>query len=188
MEIKEEDYQKAVAVVRKSLSGSVSNIQRKLYWGYCRAASAVDRMQNEFIVSPISASGRREVYPEEMHELWKELQAVKQQATPEGFVLVDKKHTEDWYLDDHEGMWWDQDGIDNSLCDLDPGQVQAVEHKEYLITESNTLYAAKVWDDLNDQVGYWEFFKTKEEAEKVASYCKAKFKGESVEAQEQSHD
>lgn len=119
----------------------------------------------------------------QMWDLW---QAAK--ATPEGFVLVDKKHTEDWYLDDQEGMWWDQDGIDNSLCDLDPGQVQAVEHKEYLITESNTLYAAKVWDDLNDQVGYWEFFKAKEEAEKVASYCKAKFKGESVEAQEQSHD
>lgn len=91
MEIKEEDYQKAVAVVRKSLSGSVSNIQRKLYWGYCRAASAVDRMQNEFIVSPMSASGRREVYPEEMHELWKELQEAKNQATPEGFVLVPKE-------------------------------------------------------------------------------------------------
>lgn len=112
----------------------------------------------------------------------------KQQATPEGFVLVDKKHTEDWYLDDHEGMWWDQDGIDNSLCDLDPGQVQAVEHKEYLITESDTLYATKVWDESNDQVGFWEFFKTKEEAEKVAAYCKAKFKGDLVEAQEQSHD
>ncbi|UOH19858.1 hypothetical protein [Acinetobacter sp. NyZ410] len=119
---------------------------------------------------------------------WKVWLAAKQQATPEGFVFVDKKHTEDWYLDDHEGMWWDQDGIDNSLCDLDPGQVQAVEHKEYLITESNTLYAAKVWDESNDQVGYWEFFKTKDEAEKVAAYCKAKFKGDLVEAQEQSHD
>ncbi|MFW1967307.1 hypothetical protein ACG95P_09585 [Acinetobacter guillouiae] len=104
-------------------------------------------------------------------------------ATPEGFVLVDKKHTEDWYLDDHEGMWWDQDGIDNSLCDLDPGQVQAVEHKEYLITESDTLYATKVWDESNDQVGFWEFFKTKEEAEKVAAHCKAM-----IEAQEQSHE
>lgn len=106
----------------------------------------------------------------------------------EGFVFVDKKQTEDWYLDDHEGMWWEHDGIDNSLCDLDPGEVQAVEHKEYLITESNSLYATKVWDDLNDQVGFWEFFKTKEEANKAASYCKAKFKGESVETQEQSHD
>ncbi|MEJ5137767.1 MULTISPECIES: hypothetical protein [Acinetobacter] len=110
-------------------------------------------------------------------------QAIKTKATPEGFVLVDKKHTEDWYLDDHEGMWWDQDGIDNSLCDLDPGQVQAVEHKEYLITESNTLYATKVWDESDDQVGFWEFFKTKDEAEKAAAHCKAM-----IEAQEQSHD
>ena len=83
MDILEEDYQKAVAVVRKCLSGSVSNLQRKLYWGYGRAASAIDRMQDEFIVSPMSASGRRDVYPEEIHELWKELQAAKAQAVPE---------------------------------------------------------------------------------------------------------
>lgn len=83
MDISEEDYQKAVVVVRKCLSGSVSNLQRKLYWGYGRAASAIDRMQDEFIVSPMSASGRRDVYPEETHELWKELQAAKAQAVPE---------------------------------------------------------------------------------------------------------
>ena len=94
MDISEEDYQKAVAVVRKCLSGSVSNLQRKLYWGYGRAASAIDRMQDEFIVSPMSASGRRDVYPEEIHELWKELQAAKAQAVPEGFVLVPKEPTE----------------------------------------------------------------------------------------------
>lgn len=92
MDISEEDYQKAVAVVRKCLSGSVSNLQRKLYWGYGRAASAIDRMQDEFIVSPMSASGRRDVYPEETHELWKELQAAKAQAVPEGYVLVKKVH------------------------------------------------------------------------------------------------
>ena len=105
MEIKEEDYQKAVAVVRKSLSGSVSNIQRKLYWGYCRAASAVDRMQNEFIVSPMSVSGRREVYPEGMHELWKELQEAKNQATPEGFVLVPKESLK-------VALYWMDENID----------------------------------------------------------------------------
>lgn len=92
MDISEEDYQKAVAVVRKCLSGSVSNLQRKLYWGYGRAASAIDRMQDEFIVSPMSAFGRRDVYPEETHELWKELQAAKAQAVPEGYVLVKKVH------------------------------------------------------------------------------------------------
>ena len=107
---------------------------------------------------------------------------------PEGFVLVEKKNTEDWYLDDFEGMYWDHDGIDGSLCELDIGQVQAVEHKEYLITESNTLYATKTWDDANDQVDYWQFFKTKEEAEKAAAYCKTKFNDEPIEAQEQSND
>ena len=112
----------------------------------------------------------------------------KAQAVPEGFVLVEKKNTEDWYLDDSEGMYWDHDGIDGSLCELDIGQVQAVEHKEYLITESNTLYATKTWDDANDQVDCWQFFKTQEEAEKAAAYCKAKFNDEPVEAQEQSND
>lgn len=96
MDILEEDYQKAVAVVRKCLSGSVSNLQRKLYWGYGRAASAIDRMQDEFIVSPMSASGRRDVYPEEIHELWKELQAAKAQAVPEGFVLVSAEQMSQW--------------------------------------------------------------------------------------------
>ena len=105
----------------------------------------------------------------------------KAQAVPEGFVLVEKKNTEDWYLDDCEGMWWDHDGIDGSLCELDIGEVQAVEHKEYLITENNTLYATRVWDDANDQVDCWQFFKTKEEAEKAAAYCKAKFYEEARE-------
>ena len=112
-------------------------------------------------------------------------QAAKAQAVPEGFVLVEKKNTEDWYLDDCEGMWWDHDGIDGSLCELDIGEVQAVEHKEYLITENNTLYATRVWDDANDQVDCWQFFKTKEEAEKAAAYCKAKFY---EEAQEPAND
>ena len=107
---------------------------------------------------------------------------------PEGFVLVEKKNTEDWYLDDFEGMYWDHDGIDGSLCELDIGQVQAVEHKEYLITESNTLYATKTWDDANDQVDCWQFFKIQEEAEKAAAYCKTKFNDEPIEAQEQSND
>ena len=53
------------------------------------------------------------------------------------------------------------------------GEVTAIEHKEYLITESDTLYAAIVWDDSNDQVGFWGFFKTEEEAEKAAAHCKA---------------
>ena len=53
------------------------------------------------------------------------------------------------------------------------GEVTAIEHKEYLITLSDTLYAAIVWDSENDQVGIWEFFETEEEAEKAAAHCKA---------------
>ena len=89
MDISEENYQKAIAVVRDTSSGSVSNLQRKLYWGYCRAAAAIERMQKEFIVGPMSPSGRRDVYPCDIHQLWKELQAA--QAVPEGFVLVPKE-------------------------------------------------------------------------------------------------
>ena len=119
-----------------------------------------------------------------MYEAW---QAAKAQV-PEGFVLVEKKNTKDWYLDDFEGMYLDHDGIDGSLCELDIGQVQAVEHKEYLVTESNTLYATKTWDDANDQVDCWQFFKTQEEAEKAAAYCKAKFNDELIEAQDSTND
>lgn len=124
-------------------------------------------------------------YKAQARQLWDFWQAAKDQAVPEGLILVEKKNTEDWYLDDCEGMWWDHDGIDGSLCELDIGEVQAVEHKEYLITENNTLYATRVWDDANDQVDCWQFFKTKEEAEKAAAYCKAKFY---EEAQEPAND
>ncbi len=88
MDISEQDYQKAVAVVMDCSSGSVSNLQRKLYWGYARAAAAIDRMQEEFIVSPMYPSGRRDVYPSDIHQLWKDHNAVK--LVPEGFVLVEK--------------------------------------------------------------------------------------------------
>ena len=44
-------------------------------------------------------------------------------SVPEGFVLVEKKNTEDWYLDEFEGMWFDHDGIDGGLCELDIGEV-----------------------------------------------------------------
>ncbi len=112
---------------------------------------------------------------------WSAWQATKAQAVPEGFVLVEKSKTEHWYLDEGEGLYMDDPGY--WLCDLDIGEVQAVEHKEYLVTESNTLYATKVWDDKNKDVDSWQFFTSKDEAEKAAAHCKAKFWEE--EAQEQ---
>ncbi|WP_151790079.1 hypothetical protein [Acinetobacter junii] len=89
----------------------------------------------------------------------------------EGCVVVPKDQTEDWYLDDNANMWITEP--DEWLCDLYVGEVQSVEHKEHLITKSDTLYAAIVWDDENQDLGTWEFFKTEEEAEKAAAHCKA---------------
>ncbi|MFX7021371.1 hypothetical protein ABTI29_21070, partial [Acinetobacter baumannii] len=47
----------------------------------------------------------------EINELRAELEKAKAKAVPEGYVLVEKKNTEDWYLDEDEGMWFDHDGI-----------------------------------------------------------------------------
>ena len=101
----------------------------------------------------------------------------KAQAIPAGYVLVPKKSIEHWYLDEGECLWMDEP--DNWLCDMDVGDVQEVEHKEYIVTESNTLYATKVWDGENQNVSSWEFFNSKDDAEKAAEYCKAM-----IEAQE----
>ena len=117
---------------------------------------------------------------------WEAWQAAKAQEAEKlkGCVVVPKGQTEDWYLDPDEHIWYEQDGIDYALSYMDIGEVTAIEHKEYLITESDTLYAAIVWDDSNDQVGFWGFFKTEEEAEKAAAHCKAMREA----AQEQAND
>ena len=108
-------------------------------------------------------------------------QAAKAQAVPEGFVVVPRKSIEHWYLDEGESLWMDEP--DNWLCDMDVGDVQEVEHKEYIVTESNILYATKVWDGENQDVSSWEFFNSKDDAEKAAEYCKAM-----IEAQEPAND
>ena len=98
-------------------------------------------------------------------------QAAKANAIPDGFVVVPRKSIEHWYLDEGESLWMAEP--DNWLCDMDVGDVQEVEHKEYIVTESNTLYATKVWDGENQDVSSWEFFNSKDDAEKAAEYCKA---------------
>ena len=108
-------------------------------------------------------------------------QAAKAQAVPEGFVVVPRKSIEHWYLDEGEYLWMDEP--DNWLCDMDVGDVQEVEHKEHIVTESNTLYATKVWDAENQDVSSWEFFNSKDDAEKAAEYCKAM-----IEARESAND
>ena len=100
---------------------------------------------------------------------WEAWQAAK--ANPKGFMVVPRKSIEHWYLDEGESLWMDEP--DNWLCDMDVGDVQEVKHKEYIVTESNTLYATKVWDGENQDVSSWEFFNSKDDAEKAAEYCKA---------------
>jgi len=116
-------------------------------------------------------------FKEQTRQMWLMWEKAKAQAVPEGFVLVAKKSVEHWYLDEGESLWMDEP--DNWLCDMDVGDVQEVEHKEYIVTESNTLYATKVWDGENQDVSSWEFFNSKDDAEKAAEYCKAM-----IEAQE----
>ncbi|KQQ77275.1 hypothetical protein [Acinetobacter sp. Leaf130] len=93
------------------------------------------------------------------------------QAVPDTHLLVEKKNTEDWYLDDDEYLWLDHDGIDGTLCELSIGEVKPVQHKEYLITQSNTLYAARVWDDNDDHIA-WKLFDSQETALDAANHCK----------------
>ncbi|MDK2128726.1 hypothetical protein OW666_07380 [Acinetobacter baumannii] len=99
----------------------------------------------------------------EIDRLRAELEKAKAQAVPE--------NTEDWYLDEDEGLWLDHDGIDGTLCELGIGEVKPVKHKEYLITQSNTLYAARVWDSDDDHIA-WKLFESEESALEAATYCK----------------
>ena len=86
-------------------------------------------------------------FKEQTRQMWSMWQAAKANAIPDGFVVVPRKSIEHWYLDEGECLWMDEP--DNWLCDMDVGDVQEVEHKEYIVTESNTLYATKVWDGEN---------------------------------------
>ena len=57
----EDLYNQAVAIVRNDKKASTSYVQRKLRIGYNRAASLIDRMESEGIISAADPVGRREV-------------------------------------------------------------------------------------------------------------------------------
>ncbi len=57
-------YQQAVAVVLRDRKASTSYIQRRLQIGYNRAASLMERMENEGIVGPANHAGKREILVE----------------------------------------------------------------------------------------------------------------------------
>jgi S-DNA-T family DNA segregation ATPase FtsK/SpoIIIE len=54
-------YDQAVAIVLRDRKASTSYIQRRLQIGYNRAASLMERMENEGIVGPANHAGKREI-------------------------------------------------------------------------------------------------------------------------------
>ena len=54
-------YDEAVAVVTESRKASISYVQRRLKVGYNRAARMIEEMELAGVVSPVQASGGREV-------------------------------------------------------------------------------------------------------------------------------
>ncbi|MET3526650.1 FtsK/SpoIIIE family DNA translocase [Phenylobacterium koreense] len=54
-------YDRAVAVVTRDRKASTSYVQRRLQIGYNRAASLIERMEQEGVVSPANHAGKREV-------------------------------------------------------------------------------------------------------------------------------
>jgi S-DNA-T family DNA segregation ATPase FtsK/SpoIIIE len=54
-------YDKAVAVVTRDGKASTSYIQRRLQIGYNRAASLIERMEQEGVVGPANHAGKREI-------------------------------------------------------------------------------------------------------------------------------
>ena len=107
-------------------------------------------------------------------------QAAKAQAVPEGFVLVPVKEIKTWYLDGVESIYREDP---DWLCDISIGEVVEVEHRVSYELDQDPVFAAIQWDEENGDVGYYETFKSKAEAEKVAAHCKAM-----VEAQEPTND
>ncbi|WP_248310049.1 DNA translocase FtsK [Bosea sp. WAO] len=64
----DDPYDQAVAVVLRDKKASTSYIQRRLQIGYNRAASIMERMENEGIVGPANHAGKREILVESLPE------------------------------------------------------------------------------------------------------------------------
>ncbi|MBM3519790.1 MAG: DNA translocase FtsK, partial [Alphaproteobacteria bacterium] len=57
----DELYDQAVAVVLRDEKVSTSYVQRRLQVGYNKAASLIERMEKEGLISPANATGKREI-------------------------------------------------------------------------------------------------------------------------------
>ena len=58
----DELYDKAIDVVLRNQKASISFVQRKLSIGYNRAATLIERMEEEGVISEADHVGRREVF------------------------------------------------------------------------------------------------------------------------------
>ncbi|MBQ8750338.1 MAG: DNA translocase FtsK 4TM domain-containing protein [Alphaproteobacteria bacterium] len=58
---KEDLYEQAVSIVRNDKKASISYIQRRLGVGYNKAATLIERMEEEGVITPADHVGRREV-------------------------------------------------------------------------------------------------------------------------------
>jgi S-DNA-T family DNA segregation ATPase FtsK/SpoIIIE len=61
-------YQQAVQIVLRDRKASTSYIQRRLQIGYNRAATIMERMEEEGVVGPANHAGKREILVGEEHE------------------------------------------------------------------------------------------------------------------------
>jgi S-DNA-T family DNA segregation ATPase FtsK/SpoIIIE len=61
LEDSDDPYDQAVAVVLRDKKASTSYVQRRLGIGYNRAASIIERMEQEGIISPANHAGKREI-------------------------------------------------------------------------------------------------------------------------------
>ncbi|CAD9194539.1 HTH domain-containing protein [Acinetobacter bohemicus] len=95
---------------------------------------------------------------------------VENYKVPEGFVLVPVKEIKTWYLDDSENIYREDP---DWLCDTPVGEVVEVERRVSYELDQSPVFAAIQWDEENGDVGYYETFESKAEAEKVAAHCKA---------------
>lgn len=109
-------------------------------------------------------------YCTEMQEKWEIWQHIESQAIPQGFVLVPVKEIKTWYLNENESMYFEDP---EWLCDTPVGEVVEVERRVSYELEQDPVFAAIQWGEVNGDVGYYETFKSREEAEKVAAHCKA---------------
>ncbi len=156
----------------ESLDNEISKISREFEAEYFFDNDDADRL--EMLIAKSMRLG--ELYE---RQKWQAAKA-QAQAVPEGFVLAPVKEIKTWYLDDVESIYREDP---DWLCDISIGEVVEVEHRVSYELDQDPVFAAIQWDEENGDVGYYETFKSKAEAEKVAAHCKAM-----VEAQEPAND